>query len=669
VANQSSTQVAIPLALLGSVSDGKGLVINAYGEQSSTGGYTLTFKVVSGYGDLRGLFVTSSMSPSQYPTQYSYNGGARLNVDKELASDVNMSGVKTSFAQGFEIGTAGIGKDDVSTATFYFNGKLSDVDLQNFGLRVMSTGIARNDSAKLVGTFALHNLSIDKTASVENGTADGKADNSGDIIKYTITVKNTGAAEITNLLVKDDNLTPSLTGDDVTLLNPSGDNGNNKLDVGETWTYTYTHKVLQGEIDAGTALVNTATVTSSEVSSQSSSATTGIKQNPLFEITKTASVNSADRVNADKAGEIITYTVAVKNTGNVTLSGVSVSDDNLTPSLTGDDVTLLNPSGDDGNNKLDVGETWTYTYTHEVLQKEMDAGSALVNTATASSTQTGDSKPSSSATTGIKQNPLFEITKTASVNSADRVNADKAGEIITYTVAVKNTGNVTLSGVSVSDDNLTPSLTGDDVTLLNPSGDDGNNKLDVGETWTYTYTHEVTQEEMNAGTTLVNTAKAYADGVSPQSSTASVNVLNADNFGTNGHALSYAVIYFGTSNGNTASGDIKGTVGPRGANAPDGLYTVKIQFSTGAGQDLDDYYGAIMKALQNQDPYVHQTTPVLGVAIHAGDKLEESYYALDNNPSTNDFLAGTTYHYITGAGPGMDHVYNYDLGVLTTLAA
>jgi len=546
MANQSSTQVAIPLALLGSVSDGKGLVINAYGEQSSTGGYTLTFKVVSGYGDLRGLFVTSSMSPSQYPTQYSYNGGARLNVDTDLASDVNMSGVKTSFAQGFEIGTAGIGKDDVSTATFYFNGKLSDVDLQNFGLRVMSTGIARNDSAKLVGTFALHNLSIDKTASVENGTADGKADNSGDIIKYTITVKNTGAAEITNLLVKDDNLTPSLTGDDVTLLNPSGDNG---------------------------------------------------------------------------------------------------------------------------NNKLDVGETWTYTYTHEVLQKEMDAGSALVNTATASSTQTGDSKPSSSATTGIKQNPLFEITKTASVNSADRVNADKAGEIITYTVAVKNTGNVTLSGVSVSDDNLTPSLTGDDVTLLKPSGDDGNNKLDVGETWTYTYTHEVTQEEMNAGTTLVNTAKAYADGVSPQSSTASVNVLNADNFGTNGHALSYAVIYFGTSNGNTASGDIKGTVGPRGANAPDGLYTVKIQFSTGAGQDLDDYYGAIMKALQNQDPYVHQTTPVLGVAIHAGDKLEESYYALDNNPSTNDFLAGTTYHYITGAGPGMDHVYNYDLGVLTTLAA
>jgi len=205
--------------------------------------------------------------------------------------------------------------------------------------------------------------------------------------------------------------------------------------------------------------------------------------------------------------------------------------------------------------------------------------------------------------------------------------------------------------------------------LLNPSGDNGNNKLDVGETWTYTYTHEVTQEEMNAGTTLVNTAKAYADGVSPQSSTASVNVLNADNFGTNGHALSYAVIYFGTSNGNTASGDIKGTVGPRGANAPDGLYTVKIQFSTGAGQDLDDYYGAIMKALQNQDPYVHPTTPVLGVAIHAGDKLVESYYALDNNPSTNDFLAGTTYHYITGAGPGMDHVYNYDLGVLTTLAA
>ena len=35
----------------------------------------------------------------------------------------------------------------------------------------------------------------------------------------------------------------------------------NLLDVGETWQYTASHQVTQAELDAGTAIVNTATVT------------------------------------------------------------------------------------------------------------------------------------------------------------------------------------------------------------------------------------------------------------------------------------------------------------------------------------------------------------------------------------------------------------------------
>ena len=35
----------------------------------------------------------------------------------------------------------------------------------------------------------------------------------------------------------------------------------NLLDVSETWQYTASHTVTQAELDAGTALVNTATVT------------------------------------------------------------------------------------------------------------------------------------------------------------------------------------------------------------------------------------------------------------------------------------------------------------------------------------------------------------------------------------------------------------------------
>ncbi len=58
----------------------------------------------------------------------------------------------------------------------------------------------------------------------------------------------------------------------------------------------------------------------------------------------------------------------MKNTGNVTLSGVNVTDDGGTPSNLGDDpaVTLqlvggINAGDTNGNNKLDPNEIWTFT--------------------------------------------------------------------------------------------------------------------------------------------------------------------------------------------------------------------------------------------------------------------------------------------------------------------
>ena len=66
---------------------------------------------------------------------------------------------------------------------------------------------------------------------------------------------------------------------------------------------------------------------------------------------------------------------------------------------------------------------------------------------------------------------------------------DKAGGVISYGITVKNTGNITLTGYQFSDPNAT--------TLSAVMGDDGNGNLDVGETWTYTATHTVSQDELN----------------------------------------------------------------------------------------------------------------------------------------------------------------------------
>ena len=77
----------------------------------------------------------------------------------------------------------------------------------------------------------------------------------------------------------------------------------------------------------------------------------------------------------------------VTNTGNVTLTGITVSDPNCTSAISG-------PTGDtNGDGQLQVTETWVYTCSHTVTQAEIDTNGGgdgdLDNTVTADSTNRG----------------------------------------------------------------------------------------------------------------------------------------------------------------------------------------------------------------------------------------------------------------------------------------
>src|SRR5207253_387247 len=114
-------------------------------------------------------------------------------------------------------------------------------------------------------------------------------------------------------------------------------------------------------------------------------------------VTVTASVGDGT---ADKVGDVITYTITTYNGGNVTLTGVTMTDQiagqsafvldtNHSTATTADDATL---SGDINNNgKLDVGETWTYTVNHTLTQAEIDSkgdgSGSLIDTATVHATE------------------------------------------------------------------------------------------------------------------------------------------------------------------------------------------------------------------------------------------------------------------------------------------
>src|SRR5207253_2319698 len=133
---------------------------------------------------------------------------------------------------------------------------------------------------------------------------------------------------------------------------------------GETWQYAVSYTLTQADIDNGgvvddnLAHNNTATVTTSEGATSSASAAVLIDQDPHATLAKTATV--ADGT-ADAAGDVINYTIAVTNDGNMSLTSPVVSD----PSVS----NLAYTFGDNNNDgKLSVGETWHYTANHTVTQ-------------------------------------------------------------------------------------------------------------------------------------------------------------------------------------------------------------------------------------------------------------------------------------------------------------
>ena len=221
----------------------------------------------------------------------------------------------------------------------------------------------------------------------------------GETINYTLAVTNTGNAAIAGVVVDDPfttNEAPVLSG----AFNVGDTDQDNLLDVGETWQYTASHTVTQAELDAGTAIVNTATVTGTGATPDTDDASVAVAQSKILHIEKDATVPGGT---ADVTGETINYTLAVTNQGNAAIANVVVDDPfttNEAPVLSG----AFNIGDTDQDNLLDVGETWQYTASHTVTQAELDAGAAIVNTATV--TGTGATPDSDDATVPVAQSKV-----------------------------------------------------------------------------------------------------------------------------------------------------------------------------------------------------------------------------------------------------------------------
>ncbi len=355
-----------------------------------------------------------------------------------------------------------------------------------------------NDSAEVpVEQNPAYNVS--KTVvDVAGRGSESNVTSAGDVIGYQINVTNDGNIDLNNINVNDSLI--NLTG-------PYGDmghyklfqspetvqgynHGNGILDVGETWTYFGNYTVNQSDMNSngeGDGFINnTATVDCDELDPINDSAEVPVEQ--IFDCSLYKSVIGADNAGdgiVDRAGDVIEYRIAVKNEGNVDLTGVSVNDPL---------IQLIKSAGDDTDPEvLNVGETWRFDGNYTVTQDDINCncgGDGFIdNTATVSCNELQNE--SYSVQQPIVQKRSLVISKSlVGVDNAGDFIVNRAGDIIEYQIAVKNNGKVDLTGVSVSDPM---------VQLTGPVGDEiCPGVLNVGETWKFYGNYTVTQEGLDS---------------------------------------------------------------------------------------------------------------------------------------------------------------------------
>ncbi|MGI6381341.1 MAG: DUF7507 domain-containing protein [Anaerolineae bacterium] len=280
----------------------------------------------------------------------------------------------------------------------------------------------------------------------------------GDTIDYAITVYNTGNIGLTNVSVVDAKL---------------GINTNlGALAVGASQTITGTYGPVS-ESDLPGPIVNTATADSDQTGPVTDTHSVGIVTDPSLSIVKTGD----DTV---YVGDTIQYTITVTNDGDVTLTNVTITDPLLGLNQ---NVGTLAPGA----------STSVYPTYGPVTMDDYEGDNPLPNTASATSDQAGPVSDNHSViiiTRPVQPQPGLAIVKTGDVGPVG------IGGYVNYQITVSNTGNITLTNVTVVDAKL-----GINTNL---------GSLGVGASQTITGTYGPVGESDLPGP-IVNTATADSD--------------------------------------------------------------------------------------------------------------------------------------------------------------
>ncbi|MDI6099525.1 hypothetical protein QLQ12_13055 [Actinoplanes sp. NEAU-A12] len=270
--------------------------------------------------------------------------------------------------------------------------------------------------------------------------ANQSAAKAGNTIGYSFTVTNNGNVTMSNISVADSRLGAATC--------PAG-----PLAAGATVTCTNaaTYTVTQGDVDAGTPITTSASVSGRGPGAVSDTVfgpvTAGVAvAAPVasLSISVAAAVLPTEHQSAIRVGDTISYTYTVVNDGNVTMSGINLGD-----ALAG---AVNCPFA-----SLVVGASMTCVSASPFVvdQARIDAGGAVTASASATATTPAGAGvpfgPFTASVTIAPAVPSLNMAVTAFVNPVARRNQAQTGDTITYQYDITNTGNVTMSSIAVAD--------------------------------------------------------------------------------------------------------------------------------------------------------------------------------------------------------------------------
>ncbi len=382
------------------------------------------------------------------------------------------------------------------------------------------------------------------------------------------------------------------------------------------------------------------------VSNTSSQSIPVVAPNPQVAIQKSGVLNDDDGTPGLSVGDTITYTVEVTNPGNISLTGVNVTDPL---------VALTFQNGDTNNNfRLDPTETWIYqgqyTLTSFDLASNGGGDGDIDNTAQVTTNETPPANDS--AEVPIDPNVSILVTKAGTLVDSDGTPGISAGDQIDYVINVTNNGVSDLTNIQLVDTleqsgtqtNLVPVLTGGDTN--------NNGIIEAGETFTYQFSYVITQPNLDDGGDLVNTVSVTTDEIGPRTASdtqtlpaaihsftmtklASLADLDGDNLGDAGETINYAFRFTNTGNRTLTNLAVTDPLpGLSAISCPGDLDNDGDIDILGVGASLDCTASVVIQSSDIGNGFVNNTATPTATRADGVTNVPEDNTANDNSTST-----------------------------------